>query len=404
MNLHVAPFFDSQYLSPQLRGGAPRRRDHSQRAFTLVEVLVSVTVLALLLVMVAQMVNSATNVTKLSQQHVDADNAARTVFERMEHDFGGMIRRPDVDCSIYPYDGYHYHTGDPVFKNPVPPTKPSVATATSGKNDYLFFYSQVGGYTMGASSDSASVVEDAVSAIGYRIWESSASTADTPYFALERLAFANSLDVGKYRPMLFLASTSGTGSYTTNPAVVDLNSTLPYGLLALTHPSDDVKTTGIIANIAHVLSDQVFRLEFALEMTPAYFAKSHAGLDVNGNSSATGPYWQPIAYNGTPLNSQIQDMRNVAAIVVTIAVLDNSSRLKIPGYNSLSPTDPYKTDMAQLSTALVDGNTPSVANLWAATVNKLATSTETPRANISAITRKIAAQNVRIYQRTFYLK
>ena len=373
------------------------------RAFTLVEVMVSMTILVLLLVVVSQMVNSTSNVTRISQLHVDADNAARAVFERMERDFNGMIRRPDLDCSIYPY------CSEPGFKN-----------AGSTPNDYLFFFCQTGAIksAAGGPSSRATAVADAIAMVGYRVWEGGVganstpvkSTSDTPYYALERFAQSNALNIGSDRPLLFLCTgLNGGGTalltpgYASNPKNVDQNSTLLKGtLFRLAHPySDDA------SGCFHSLSDQVFRLEFALQMKQSWLDNYY--LKTSG-AAPNAPYWTsaklPATSTPTPsdLAKVVLDMRDVASITVTMAILDTDSRRKIPGYNPLTPTGIYLTDMAQLCAALVDGDTPDVATIWADTLTKIGTSTETPQKNISAIARRVAAQNARIYQRTFYLK
>ena len=55
-------------------------------AFTLIEMLVACAVLSIVVVLVAQMVSSATSVTGASRKRVDADDQARMVFDRMEGD------------------------------------------------------------------------------------------------------------------------------------------------------------------------------------------------------------------------------------------------------------------------------------------------------------------------------
>src|SRR5207237_6822808 len=49
--------------------------------FTLAELLVSVFVLALIILMVAQLTNSAAALTKMGHKHISADTQARTVFD-----------------------------------------------------------------------------------------------------------------------------------------------------------------------------------------------------------------------------------------------------------------------------------------------------------------------------------
>jgi len=66
----------------------------------LVEVLVAMGVLALLIVMVAQLVNNTAEITMRGDQQMDADREARFVLNRMELDFASLVKRSDVDFYI----------------------------------------------------------------------------------------------------------------------------------------------------------------------------------------------------------------------------------------------------------------------------------------------------------------
>lgn len=100
--------------------GSTRR----QSAFTLVEVLVAMTVLVLLIGMIAQMTSGVSSVINRSQGHIDTDAQARALLDRMAIDIGSMIKRPDVD---------YYLKGRPV-------------ELTQVGNDQLAFFSDVAGY------------------------------------------------------------------------------------------------------------------------------------------------------------------------------------------------------------------------------------------------------------------
>lgn len=69
-------------------------------AFTIAELLVSVFVLAMIILMVAQLMSSATTITKTGNKHIDTDTQARTIFDRMAVDFAQMFKRTDVDYYI----------------------------------------------------------------------------------------------------------------------------------------------------------------------------------------------------------------------------------------------------------------------------------------------------------------
>ncbi|MBA3351983.1 MAG: hypothetical protein H0U23_06080 [Blastocatellia bacterium] len=64
------------------------------------ELLVSIAVLAMIVLFVSTLVNSATNITTLSTKRMDADSQIRPLFDRMAVDFSQMIRRQDVDYYV----------------------------------------------------------------------------------------------------------------------------------------------------------------------------------------------------------------------------------------------------------------------------------------------------------------
>ncbi len=70
-------------------------------AFTLVEVLVSMTVLILLVSLVSSITNNATRTISGGGRRIESDNEARSVFNRMAIDFSRMIRRPDLNYSAF---------------------------------------------------------------------------------------------------------------------------------------------------------------------------------------------------------------------------------------------------------------------------------------------------------------
>src|SRR5271155_615115 len=115
--------------------------------FTLIEVLVSIAVLGLMMVGVAQMMNSALSATLGGYKHMDADTQARMVLDRMAYDISKITKRSDVD--------YYFQ------KN----ATSGGASAFYG-NDQMAFYSESGGYYPGT----ATAQQDSnVSLVGYMI-------------------------------------------------------------------------------------------------------------------------------------------------------------------------------------------------------------------------------------------
>src|SRR4030095_13828504 len=74
--------------------------------FTLVELLVSVFAVVIIVFMVAQLMTSATAITRTGNKHIDTDTQARLVLDRMALDFAQMLKRTDVDYYIKQRAGY----------------------------------------------------------------------------------------------------------------------------------------------------------------------------------------------------------------------------------------------------------------------------------------------------------
>jgi len=115
--------------------------------------LVAISVLALLVVLVTQLVNNAASVTTLGNQRLDADSQARPLFERMALDFAHLVRRSDVS--------YYVKTA---------------GTPMTG-NDLLGFYSAIQGYHPTTPSP--------VSVVAYRV--NSDPSNSVAYNRLERM-------------------------------------------------------------------------------------------------------------------------------------------------------------------------------------------------------------------------
>jgi hypothetical protein len=122
-------------------------------AFTLAEMLVAVSVLALLVLLVTQLLNHAASIATLGNKRMDADSQARPLFERLTLDFAQIIKRSDVS--------YYVKTA---------------ATPMTG-NDLVGFYSAVPGYYPATPSP--------ISVVAYRV--NSDSSSSVAYHCLERM-------------------------------------------------------------------------------------------------------------------------------------------------------------------------------------------------------------------------
>jgi type II secretory pathway component PulJ len=235
-----------------------QKRRSRNEAFTLVEVLVACAVLVLLVVMVAEMVGSATNVTSASKKRLDADDEVRLVFDRMDADIALMLKRPDIN---------------PLF----------VTNANGDNNDAFYFYSEAPAVSTNTTTNNSQIA-----LIGYQIASNS----------LQRLGIEESWD---------------TLSFATN-----------------------LSTNGIDETNYHTIAPSVFRMEFALLMKPGSTNNS-----TNYNNGLAGPVLNSnmVTMNGTNVffqtNNVGQSLKDVAGIVVALAVLDPTSQ-KIIGTSALT--------------------------------------------------------------------
>ena len=85
--------------SPAQATRLPLRR-RGAAAFTLAELVVTVGVLALLVFLFTQLMNSAATVTALAHKQMDADSQTRQLLDRMAIDFAQMVKRSDVDYYV----------------------------------------------------------------------------------------------------------------------------------------------------------------------------------------------------------------------------------------------------------------------------------------------------------------
>jgi prepilin-type N-terminal cleavage/methylation domain-containing protein len=244
------------------RPPAPRSNCLNPPGFTLVETLVSLFVLSILVLLLTQLFNAATEVAGWNAKHLKADEQARTLFDRMSVDFAGILKRTDADYYL---------------KSPAAPQ-------TGPANDHLAFYSEVPGYSTNRSSPA--------SLVAYRINSGASGTR----IGMERLGkglYWNADPAGQSIKFLPLTIASLWPS-----AVSDA-------------PDDDYE----------MLAPQVFRFEY-------YYI-------LKGFTPATGAPQMPVASITPwdvriPNHDSVNGLRDVAAIVMTIAVLDGDSRKIVP--------------------------------------------------------------------------
>jgi len=115
--------------------------------------LVAISVLAVLVLLITQLLNNAAALTTSGDKRMDANSQARSLFERMALDFAQVIKRSDVS--------YYVKTA---------------ATPMTG-NDLVGFYSAVPGYYLTTPSP--------ISVVAYRV--NSDSSNSVAYNCLERM-------------------------------------------------------------------------------------------------------------------------------------------------------------------------------------------------------------------------
>lgn len=248
-------------------------------AFTLLEVLVSISVLALMVGILSQMFNGTAALISFHNKSMDVDAESRALLDRMAVDIGGMVKRTDVN---YYLKSSAVETTYPQIEYANPPNEyanPSNSNSmlTNGQvagNDQMAFYSDVSGYylTSGASQGTLSLV-------AYRL--------NTTSYQIERFG------KGLYWNGTTAAASSDQPVY----LPIALGAQWP-NVISPTATDPDYQPVG----------PPVFRLEY-------YYLLKNGAL-------STVP-WET---NATPPHTSLNGLQDVAAIAVTIAAIDSKSR------------------------------------------------------------------------------
>ncbi len=287
----------------------PSQASPAAKGFSILELLVAMAVMAMLVLMVAQLVQSGTAVIAGSRKNLDADAQAREVFSRFALDLAQMVKRPDVDA---------------VF-------------STNAGNKKAFFFSEAPGFA------SSTTNLGTLSLVGYRVGTNA---------GLERL--------GKGLPW------SGAGgvtflTYTNSSSSNALpGSTIPGAWESVVGPAPDYNGTD---TDYHLLAPGVFRFDYC-------FLKKDGSYSLTRDPSG--------------------GFRDVAAVVVSLAVLDGDSKKIATGTNNLAGALPDPTSSHLAANVLP-------AELWQNAVND-----SSSFASAAGVPQATAAR-VRIYQRAIPL-
>jgi len=329
----------------------PRRA--GRPGFTLAELLVSLTILAVLVILATSITNSARQTISHGKKRMDSEAEARLVLDRLGMDLQRMIRRRDVDCLMLKHDG----------------------GAGVGANDFMAFYTALPGF----SGDRR------VSAVAYRVNAES---------RLERgCAGLSWTDGGSDVALAFLPKTIPDVSPSSGDAFNGSD-----GLA----PSPDYQ----------VLGDRVFRIEFYFllkdgTLSPGYvFPSLQNRMDGEGPPSggddetagfAAGSWWFDSTANqdyvcvaAAPQAATWKKackFHQVTALVVAIGILDTGSRaiLTPAGLNSIQQAFPD---------AVVNADIMASWNEVLSAPDALSAAGVPPE----------AASGIRVYQRYFFLE
>ena len=235
-----------------------------EAAFTLVEVLVAIAVLALLVALIGQLFSNTSAASSVSTTHMEADARVRLLFERMAADFSHMVKRTDIDFFL----------------------KPEVnANSPTSMNDQMAFYSEVPGYS------SATDAQNSVSLVGYRLNPYPSGTP-APLPCLERLGTA------------LTWGSSSTGILPVVFSPITIASIWPSAtMIPASSASTDAASDASNPNYETILPN-AFRFEYYYQLR-------------NGTLSAV-PY-------DTTTTTSISGLQDVAGIGVAIAVTDRKA-------------------------------------------------------------------------------
>jgi hypothetical protein len=260
----------------------------SRGAFTLVEMISAIAVLALLLIIILGIVTSTSKVADTAFRNGDTSGEATQVLDRIGADLTGMLIRPDVD------QYYENLAG----------------------NDEMFFYSQTPGYF---DTTSTTTQQSPVSLVGYRI--SSSANATLPPM-LERVVQGMTWDTqsgGQLASLPFLTFPAVTAATSAATPAAATGGTIPAEWSTVVNNTDANPTGG--TSFWHTFGPQVFRFEICYQLR-----------DGSYSLSPPTPSTPPAPYSGStspapPVPGSIND---TVGIVVAVALLDAKSRQLVP--------------------------------------------------------------------------
>lgn len=369
-----------------------RKLRHTARSrlggFTIAEILVSVFVLGVILVIVAQLMTNATAITRTGNKQIDTDTQARVVFDRMALDFAQMLNRTDLDYYVKQRNGYNGHGNGHGW-----------GRGHNGDlgSDQIAFFSQVPGYY---PSGYIAGQESPISLLAYRVTESNPS--DPAYARLVRMAkglgwnaLNNNPNTNSPFPIVFLPQTIAGVGKPWAPAINN-NTTCGGGSNSSCDPDYEVIGPGVfrfeyyyLLKNGRVTDWPWDRFDFPDQLTIS------CNPDCDASCDATHPSNDPRCRIG---------LSQVESLAVTIAVIDPAGRALV---NAIAPDRilDIAADMADFKSARGRGvGAQKIGDLeaqWQGVVESIAQTGQTPS---GLPVPPEAAKMIRIYNRYFDLK
>jgi len=407
-------------------------------AFTLVEILVSIAIIALILSIVGVMIGEMSRTIGDTRKLLNSDDQARLVFARMDSDFSRMIKRKDVDI---------------IFAK-----QPSGGTSSTGtgSNDAIYFVTEASGSNSNTGWFSTTSA-NALTLAGYCIAADAQGTKinailNSPLLDLNRLGHALTWDTASSSPdnLVFLSFAAPTAGSTTTALITSTTLDGHWGATTIgASPAYPPPTGGSNYADYHAVADQVFRLEYCFLLKDGTYSNypiltssgqryntagsgppSPANDNTDITTGTTGTATAPLGtyygagsrwFDSTDGRAFICSdatkgsatwaplgVQDVSALIVAVALLDRDSRTRITSAATINSLPNYFADSLQPTTTL--GTTLSPQPISSGT-NKSPilmqqnwqTTIDTATFAATAGLTPDAAAHIRIYQRYFYL-
>jgi prepilin-type N-terminal cleavage/methylation domain-containing protein len=335
------------------------------RGFTLAELLVSVFVLSIIILMVAQLMTSATAITRTGHTHISTDTQARAVFDRVAVDFAQMLKRTDMDYFVKGQASYnaHGHGNGHGWGHQLGGQQGS---------DQIAFFSQVPGYYP------ASGAQSPISLVAYRVNQNT-NAGNPAYLKLERLG----------KGLLW----NGVDNPNQNPNNQNYTSPIVFLPLLISDrwPAAVDGSAADPQSHYETIGPGVFRFEYY------YLLKTGKLTDVPWNTDSTA---------GTAHTSMAGiGLGDVESITVAIAVVDSTGRALIDAASPTSLLD-LASDMADFRTSPGRGvgGQQNIGDLEASWQASLLNDISAGQTSNNTPLPPEAAKGIRIYSKTFDLR